>query len=121
MAILKVSARSKPTAVAGAIAGTIRQEGRAEVQAIGPEAVNQAVKAVAVARTYLAPESIDIVCIPIFVDVIIEQEERTAIKFLVEKLPLESSGLPLGVDVRPPRPAAPPAEPPAEPFPSAES
>jgi stage V sporulation protein S len=117
MAILKVSARSKPTAVAGAIAGTIRQEGRAEVQAIGPEAVNQAVKAVAVARTYLAPESIDIVCIPIFVDVIIEAEERTAIKFLVEKLPLASSGLPLGVDARPPRPAAPPAEP----FPSAGS
>jgi stage V sporulation protein S len=120
MAILKVAARSKPTAVAGAIAGTIRQEGRAEVQAIGPEAVNQAVKAVAVARTYLAPENIDIVCIPIFVDVIIEEEERTAIKFLVEKLPLESSGLPLGVDVRPPRPAS-PASPPAEPLPIAES
>jgi stage V sporulation protein S len=84
MAILKVSAHSRPTAVAGAIAGSVRETRRAEVQAIGADAVNQAVKAVAVARGYLEQDSIDVVCIPTFVDVEIEGEERTAIKLTVE-------------------------------------
>lgn len=84
MEILRVSARSRPTAVAGAIAGVVREAGRAEVQAIGAGAVNQATKAVAIARTYLALEGIDIVCIPSFSEVTIDDEERTAIKLIVE-------------------------------------
>ncbi len=84
MAVLKVSAHSRPTAVAGAIAGSIRETRKAEVQAIGADAVNQAIKAVAVARGYLEQESIDVICIPSFVDVVIDEQERTAIKLTVE-------------------------------------
>ena len=84
MGILKVSARSRSTAVAGAIAGVIRESGRAEVQAIGAGAVNQAAKAVAIARSYLALEGIDVICIPAFAEVTIEGLERTALKFIVE-------------------------------------
>lgn len=83
--ILKVSARSRPSAVAGAIAGVVRERGRAEVQSIGAGATNQAVKAVAIARSYLEEDGIDIVCIPSFVEVIIEREERTAIRLVVEQ------------------------------------
>lgn len=81
---LKVSAHSRTTAVAGAIAGVIRENGRAELQAIGAGAVNQAAKAVAIARSYLAPEGIDIICIPAFTSVEILDQERTAIKLIVE-------------------------------------
>ncbi len=84
MQVLKVSARSRPTAVAGAIAGVIREHGRAEIQAIGAGAVNQAVKAVAIARSYLAIDGLDVICIPAFVDVTIADEERTALKLIVE-------------------------------------
>jgi stage V sporulation protein S len=86
MEILKVSAKSRSTAVAGAIAGVVRESGRAEVQAIGAGAVNQAVKAVARARGYRAEDGITIVCIPSFVEVIIGDQERTAIKLIVEKV-----------------------------------
>jgi len=82
--VLKVSARSRPSAVAGAIAGVVREAGRAEVQAIGAGATNQAVKAVAIARDYLRESGIDAVCIPAFIDVVIENEERTAIRLVVE-------------------------------------
>jgi len=82
--VLKVSAHSRPSAVAGAIAGVIRHMGRAEVQAIGAGATNQAIKAVAIARDYLAPNGIDIVCIPAFIDVTIANEERTAIRLVIE-------------------------------------
>lgn len=82
--ILKVSAQSRPSAVAGAIAGVIREKGRTEVQAIGAGAVNQAVKAIAIARGYLVPSGLDIVCIPSFTDVVINDEERTALKLIVE-------------------------------------
>jgi stage V sporulation protein S len=82
--VLKVSAHSRPSAVAGAIAGVIRHHGRAEVQAIGAGATNQAIKAVAIARDYLAPNGIDIVCIPAFIDVTIANEERTAIRLVIE-------------------------------------
>ncbi len=82
--VLKVSAHSRPSAVAGAIAGVIRHVGRAEVQAIGAGATNQAIKAVAIARDYLAPNGIDIVCIPAFIDVTIANEERTAIRLVIE-------------------------------------
>ncbi|HEY65928.1 MAG TPA: stage V sporulation protein S [Caldilineae bacterium] len=84
MDIIKVSARSRSTAVAGAIAGVVREHGRAEVQAIGASAVNQAVKAVAIARTYLAQDGIDVICIPSFTEVDIEGQERTAVKLVVE-------------------------------------
>lgn len=83
--VLKVSTRSRPSAVAGAIAGVIRDSGMAEVQSIGAGATNQAIKAVAIARSYLSEEGIDIVCIPSFIDVAIEDEERTAIRLLVER------------------------------------
>lgn len=82
--ILKVSSRSRPSAVAGAIAGVVRGSGRAEVQAIGAGATNQAVKAVAIARDYLTTNGLDIVCIPAFIDVTIGEEDRTAIRLIVE-------------------------------------
>ena len=82
--IIKVAAKSRSTSVAGAIAGVIREHGRAEVQAIGAGAVNQAVKAAAIARGYLELEGIDIVFIPSFVEVDIEGQGRTAIKLTVE-------------------------------------
>jgi stage V sporulation protein S len=85
MDILKVSAKSRSTAVAGAIAGVVRESGHAEVQAIGAGAVNQAVKAVAIARGYLAEDGIEIVCMPFFTEVMIGDQERTAIKLIVDK------------------------------------
>ena len=81
---LKVSASSRPTLVAGAIAGMVRERGRAEMQAIGAAAINQAVKAIAVARGYMAPAGVDLVCVPGFVDVMVDAEERTAIRFVIE-------------------------------------
>ena len=82
--VLKVSAHSRPSAVAGAIAAVIRNLGRADVQAIGAGATNQAIKAVAIARDYLQPNGIDIVVVPAFIDVMIADEERTAIRLVVE-------------------------------------
>ena len=82
--VLKVSARSRPSAVAGAIAGVVRESGRAEVQAIGAGATNQAVKAVAIARDYLLETGIEAVCLPAFIDVQIDAENRTAIRLIVE-------------------------------------
>lgn len=82
--VIKVSARSRSTAVAGAIAAVIREHRYAEVQAIGAGAVNQAVKALAIARGYLTGDAIDIVCIPYFTEVDIEGQERTAVRFIVE-------------------------------------
>ena len=84
MEILKISARSVPNSVAGAIAGVIREKGAVEVQAVGAGAANQAIKAVAIARGYLAPSGMDLICIPAFVKVMIDSEERTAIKLIVE-------------------------------------
>lgn len=82
--VLKVSAKSRPSAVAGAIAGVVREAGRAEVQAIGAGATNQAVKAVAIARDYLRESGIEAICLPSFIDVIIDNEDRTAILLVVE-------------------------------------
>jgi len=82
--IIKVSATSRTSAVAGAIAGVIREHKHADVQAIGASAVNQAVKALALAKGYLAEDGYDIVCIPNFVDVEIDGKVRTAIKFSVD-------------------------------------
>ena len=84
MEVIKVAARSRSTAVAGAIAGVVRENGKAEVQAIGAGAVNQALKATAIARGYLELDGIEIVCIPSFVEVDIDGQERTAIKLSIE-------------------------------------
>jgi stage V sporulation protein S len=83
MDIIRVAARSRSTSVAGAIAGVVRESGRAETQAIGAGAVNQAIKAVAIALGYLELDGINMVCIPEFVDVEIEGQERTAVKLSV--------------------------------------
>ncbi|HNS39307.1 MAG TPA: stage V sporulation protein S [Promineifilum sp.] len=82
--IIKVSARSRTAAVAGAIAGVMRDSQHAEVQAIGAGAVNQAVKAIVIAKGYLAEEDIHISCVPSFVDVDIDDQERTAIRFEIK-------------------------------------
>jgi stage V sporulation protein S len=84
MDVLKVSARSNPNSVAGALAAVLRERGAAELQAIGAAAINQAVKAIAIARGFMAPSGVDLVCIPAFADVSIDGEERTAIKFFVQ-------------------------------------
>lgn len=82
--VLQVASASEPSSVAGALAGVIREKGRAELQAIGAGAINQTVKAIAIARGYMAPAGVDLVCVPAFVDVQINGEERTAIRFIVE-------------------------------------
>jgi len=84
METLKVSAHSKTKALAGALAAVIRTEGVVELQAIGAGAVNQAIKAVAIARGYVAPNGINLVIIPSFVEISIDNEERTAIRITVE-------------------------------------
>lgn len=84
MDVLKVSAKSNPNSVAGALAGVIREKGFAEMQAIGAGAINQAVKAIAIARGFVSPSGMDLVCIPAFSDIIVDGEERTAIKFIIQ-------------------------------------
>jgi stage V sporulation protein S len=84
MDMIKVSANSRTAAVAGAIAGVVREHKRAEVQAIGAGAVNQAVKALVLATGYLKNDGIFVVCVPEFVDVEIDTKVRTAIKLVVE-------------------------------------
>lgn len=84
METLKVASRSKPNKVAGAIAEVIRERGEVELQTIGAGALNQAIKAIAIARGYLAPGGIDIVCTPAFADCEIGGKPRTAIKLLVQ-------------------------------------
>jgi len=85
MDVIRVAASSRSTAVAGAIAGVMREQEQVDVQAIGAGAVNQAIKAVTIARGYLELDGIDIVCIPSFVEVIIEGQERTAVRLGIEK------------------------------------
>jgi stage V sporulation protein S len=98
---IKVSAKSRSTAVAGAIAGVIREHKHAEVQAIGAGAVNQAIKAIAIARGYLQNDGLDIWCFPMFVEVDVSGEERTAVRFVVE----------VRGTFTPPAPASEPTEP----------
>jgi stage V sporulation protein S len=83
MQTLRVSAKSKPNTVAGAIAGVIREQGTVELQTVGAGALNQGVKAIAIARGFLAPSGIDLVCVPSFSDIEIDGAERTAIRLLV--------------------------------------
>jgi len=82
--ILKVSSKSVPNSVAGALAEVIRTDNNAEIQAIGAGAINQAIKAIAIARGFLAPSGIELVCIPAFTDIEVNGEKRTAIRLLVE-------------------------------------
>lgn len=84
MEILKVSTKSKPNSVAGALAGVIREQGHAEMQAIGAGALNQAVKSIAITRGFLAPSGIDLICIPSFTEIEIDDNKKTAIRLLVE-------------------------------------
>lgn len=84
METLKVGTKSNPSKVAGALANVIRQTGSVEIQAIGAGALNQAIKAVAIARGFVAPSGKNIVCIPAFTDITIEGEEKTAIKLIIE-------------------------------------
>ncbi|HEX5564712.1 MAG TPA: stage V sporulation protein S [Sporosarcina sp.] len=85
MSPLKVSSRSNPNSVAGALVAVIRDQGYAEMQAVGAGALNQAIKAVAIARGFVAPSGSDLVCAPAFTDIEINGEGRTALKLLVEK------------------------------------
>ncbi len=85
MDVLKVATSSNPNSVAGALAGIIREHGHAEIQAVGAGAINQAVKAIAIARGFVAPSGIDLVFIPAFTTVDINGEERTAIKLIIQK------------------------------------
>ncbi|HUA07930.1 MAG TPA: stage V sporulation protein S [Candidatus Acidoferrales bacterium] len=82
---LKVSAKSNPNAVAGALAAVMRERESAEIQAVGAGAINQAIKAVAIARSYLKDSDIDVVCIPSFITVAISENERTGIALTVER------------------------------------
>jgi len=84
MDILKVSSKSNPNSVAGALANVFRENGYVEIQAIGAGALNQAIKAIAIARGFIAPSGKNLVCIPAFQDVSINGEERTAIRIIVE-------------------------------------
>ncbi len=84
MEILKVSSNSNPNSVAGALAGVIREYGKAEIYAVGAGAINQAIKAIAIARGFVSPSGIDLICIPAFADIEIDGEERTAIKLIVQ-------------------------------------
>ena len=83
MEVLKVSAKSNPNSVAGALAGVIRERGCAEMQAIGAGALNQAVKAVAIARGFVAPSGDNLIVIPAFNDITINGENKTAMKLIV--------------------------------------
>ena len=84
MEILKVSSKSNPNSVAGALANVFREKGVVEIQAVGAGALNQAIKAVAIARGFVAPSGKNLVCIPASSDISIDGEERTAIKLIVE-------------------------------------
>jgi stage V sporulation protein S len=99
METLKVSTKSNPNSVAGAMAGAVRQAGAVEVQVVGAGALNQAVKAVAIARGYVAPAGIDLVCVPTFADIVIDGERRTAIRLSIEDR-AHASGPSAVVDVR---------------------
>ena len=88
---LRVSGTSRPNSVAGAIAALLRTEQEVEVQAIGPQAVNQAVKAIAIARSYIELDGLDLTTQPSFVKLELQNEERTAVRFSIQALTLETS------------------------------
>lgn len=84
METIKVSSKSNPNSVAGALANYLREKENVEMQAIGAGALNQAIKAIAIARGFVAPSGKNLVCIPAFANILIDQEEKTAIKLIVE-------------------------------------
>ena len=84
MEVLKVSSKSKPNSVAGALANAFREKQTVEIQAVGAGSLNQAIKAIAIARGYVAPTGKDLICVPAFSDIVIDGDERTAIKLIVE-------------------------------------
>jgi len=86
MEIIKVSSKSNPNKVAGALANTLREKDSVEMQAIGAGALNQAIKAIAIARGFVAPSGKNLICIPAFSNILIDNEEKTAIKLIVEAL-----------------------------------
>lgn len=92
MEILRVSGRSRPNLVAGAIAALLRSQREVSIQAIGPHAVNQAVKAMAICRGYITPDRLDLVCVPAFVDIAIEDEQRTGVRFTVRAAETREAG-----------------------------
>ena len=98
MEVLKVSSKSNPNACAGALAGVLRQDGAVEVQVVGAGALNQAIKAVAIARGFVAPSGVDLVCVPTFADIEIDGESRTAIRLLLED---RHRRQPVDIDMRP--------------------
>jgi len=105
MDVLKVAAKSNPNSVAGALAGVIREQGMAEMQAVGAGSLNQAIKAVAIARGFVAPGGIDLVCVPAFVDVEIDGKARTAIKLIVGPRSYSRGGSGINAFSRPKTPA----------------
>lgn len=84
MEMLKVSSKSNPNNVAGAIANMFREKGKVEVQAIGAGAINQAIKSIIICRGFIAPSGNDLICIPAFSDILIDGIEKTAVKFIIE-------------------------------------
>ncbi len=84
--VLKVAANTEPNGLAGAIAGVIGNDGSAEIHGVGASAINQAVKAVAIARGFMAPSGIDLAVFPSFMDIGIDGKERTAIRLLVRAI-----------------------------------
>ena len=84
METLKVRSKSNPNSIAGALANVLKEKNTVEIQAIGAGAVNQAIKAVAIARGFVAPSGKNLICIPAFTDIMIDGEERTAIKLIIE-------------------------------------
>ena len=84
MEVLKVSTKSNPNSVAGALAAIIKEKNIVEIQAVGAGAINQAIKAIAIARGFVAPSGMDLVCVPAFTDINIEGDQKTAIKLIVE-------------------------------------
>lgn len=83
--ILKISSKSNPNSVAGVIAGGLQENKRVELQAIGAGAVNQSMKAIAIARSFVAASGVDLLCIPAFCTVIVENEEKTGMKFIIKE------------------------------------
>ena len=83
--ILKISSKSNPSSIAGAIAGQIKEYQKSELRAVGAGAVNQAIKSIATARGFLAPEGINLVCIPAFTTIMCEGQEMTGIKFIIRE------------------------------------
>ena len=84
MEILKVSSKPNPNSVAGALANILKERDTVEIQAIGAGALNQSVKAIIICRGFLAPSGKNLVCVPAFADIKIDNEERTAIKLIVQ-------------------------------------